>query len=270
MLDWVTKIWVCNRKCNSSFCIIDHQILDQLGNYTVNEVKFDLEPYPSTPQYSTVPMQVSYSPTNFAFHPNNTQFDVNNNNHNYVSDQLNTNHTLTSAPIGTIQQQNLGSSPNQSVHMPLTARYSIGNGSPNVLMLPPNHSSRGGGSLPDLRSGNYNQYQAQSFSTISTPGAGPFNTTQGFFNAPLPQQTAEVELLNLVHWVPIHLVLTYKQQKFTFEFIHLFFRHHNDSFHRALDLWNRAQLCDADTVRSVISNQHHRVEEILLPRMFHQ
>jgi hypothetical protein len=153
---------------------------NQQLNYETNDVKLEPPPYSIPPQHHH--LQVLNSP----FQPQQQhQYDLNNN--NYTNDRTN----VCYLPM---PQQNIGASTtNPNTH---TIRYGCGNHNSNVLMLPPNHQSRGGGSLPDLRLGSvYNTNNQQlSYSTVPSP---PTSLSQHSFRSLSPQQNGNGDLFML-------------------------------------------------------------------------
>jgi len=158
--------------------------LDQQLNYNMNDIK--LEP-PSYSAHQQQQQQYHLQASNSQFQPDH-YYDLNNN--NYVNDR-------TNQFYPPILQQNVGSSTTDTPHTLLGPRYSGGNTNSNVLMLPPNQNLRGGGSLPDLRTGNvYNNNNQQiSFSTVPSP---PTSTSQHCFRSTSPQQNSNGDFFMLV------------------------------------------------------------------------
>lgn len=157
-------------------------------NYDNNDIKYDSIPFNGAMSNSNN-LQVlnsQYQPPPY-FDLNNNNFPNNGTNTFYQSPQ-----TLS------IPQQNVAASTNNAPHSLLGPRYSGGNITPNVLMLPPTQNSRAnGGSLPDLRFGsafmNGNNQQA-AFSIVPSSAS----TTQQFFRSSSPQQSGSGELFAMV------------------------------------------------------------------------
>ena len=192
---------VDEQKCVKFFNVIfiPITIIDQIGNYPPNEVKFDIGPYSTSQiQYPTDQLQVQYPMSTPQFQPSPHQYDLNNNNHNYIHEQVNPNYSMTSAPVMTMPQQTtVSSTTNHQNHAQLGLRYSGGNSSSNVLMLPPSQGPRGGGSLPDLRTDNNFQQTLNSFLTM--PGTGSTNGAEQFFRTSSLQQNGHTDRLSLVN-----------------------------------------------------------------------
>jgi hypothetical protein len=149
----------------------------------MNDIKLEPPPYGVHQQQQ---QQHHLQVSNSQFQPQH-HYDLNNN--NYVNDR--TNQYYPSIP-----QQNIGSSTTDTPHALLGPRFSGENNNSNVLMLPPNQNIRGGGSLPDLRTGNvYNNNQQISFSTVPSP---PTSTSQHCFRSSSPQQNSNGDFFMLV------------------------------------------------------------------------
>jgi hypothetical protein len=87
-----------------------------------------------------------------------------------------------SAPATPLTQLNFAPSSTVNHHPLLGPRYSGGNPTSNVLMVPSSHHPRGGGSLPDLRTGEIFHHPPGYFSANpSTPTSAA--VTQRFFRS---------------------------------------------------------------------------------------
>ena len=133
--------------------------LDQPMNYEENhQPKFDF------PNYQMAP-----TTTTNHFQPSHYQYDLNHNS-SYANGQLHSTYPFGSAPTTPLPptMANVAVVPTQ--HTLLAGRFSGGNPTSNVLMLPPNqHARANGGSLPDLRTGNpYQSSSTMSFTTLSS------------------------------------------------------------------------------------------------------
>ena len=172
--------WSCN---SLSIHLLSCSIyLDQQISYDNNDFDFDLSQFSGQqqqgPQFQPHEQPLEQQPFQ-AHYP----YDFNNN-HHYPHEQMHPMYPLSQIPMQ--QQQTTAaaaSSSHNHSHTPLGPRYSGGNSSSNVLMLPPNQNPRGGGSLPDLRMGdmNYHHYHQVSYSTTPSP---PSSATQRLFRSP--------------------------------------------------------------------------------------
>jgi hypothetical protein len=117
-------------------------------------------------------------------------YDFNNN--NYANGRTSINYSQApSLP----QQTIVPPVATNNTHTSLGSRYSSGSNNSNVLMLPPNQHPRGGGSLPDLRTGNGFNNQQVSYSTVPSP---PTSTNSQFYRSSSPQQNDDGDLFALV------------------------------------------------------------------------
>ena len=175
-----------------------HQLGHQPLHYEMSEMKFE-SPHYTTHHYAPQQQQQAahYQVSDAHFDPPQHLYDLNNNN-DYANDHIYS-HPSASIVTTSMPQQTVASSPLQTYHTLLGPRYSGGNNTSNVLMLPPNQHPRGGGSLPDLRTGDVYHHTAVSYSTVPSP---PMSGTQRLFRSTSPQQQQQQhnggDLFNLV------------------------------------------------------------------------
>lgn len=202
--------------------------LDQPLNYEENhQPKFDF------PNYQMAPTTASqYAlPTNH-FQPSYYQYDLNNNN-SYANGQIHSTYSFASAPTTPLPPTMAGGANTAVVptqlpaqqHTLLAGRFSGGNPTSNVLMLPPNqHARANGGSLPDLRTGNpYQSTSTMSFTSMPSPSTAE----NARFRSTSPHPNGDVDLLSLVN------EQTRRRATETNKSLSLLFRDLNNNFHRA-------------------------------------
>jgi hypothetical protein len=192
--------WSCNY---FSIHLLSSSIyLDQQLSYDVNDIEFDLSQFNGHQQQQQQQQQQQFQPQEQPLEqqpPFQAQYPYDfNNNHHYSHEQINLMHPLSQIPMPqqpttttTTTTASSSSSHNHS-HTPLGPRYSGGNSSSNVLMLPPNQHPRGGGSLPDLRMGDMNQHHHYQVSFSTTPSP-PSSATQRLFRSPSSEQNNEAD-----------------------------------------------------------------------------
>ena len=223
----------------------------QPSNY---EMKFDSPHYtthhyaPQSQQQQQQQQPAQYQVSDAHFQTGQHFYDLNNNNNTYANEQMNC-HSSASIATTSMLQQTVTSS---SGHTLLGPRYSGGNNTSNVLMLPPNQNPRGGGSLPDLRTGDVFYHAPASYSTVPSPST---SSTQRFFRSSSPQQqNNEGDLFILVEadcltWVRV-------------SHPRIYFRALNNNYHPILDLWKQVPVFAVGLVLSVKAKHHHRVDRI--------
>ena len=208
--------WSCN---SFSIHLLSSSIyLDQQLSYDVNDIEFDLSPFTGHQQQQQHQHQFQPQEQPLEQQPFQAQYPYDfNNNHHYPQEQINMMHPLSQIPMPQQQQQPTTTAPSSShnhSHTPLGPRYSGGNSSSNVLMLPPNQNPRGGGSLPDLRMGDMNHHHHHHQVSYSTTPSPPSSATQRLFRSPSSEQNNEADLFIWVNisayldWIRIRLSLS--------------------------------------------------------------
>ena len=229
----------------------------QPSNYEMNEMKFDSPHYtthhyaPPSQQQQQQQQPTQYQVSNAHFQTGQHLYDLNNNNNTYANEQMIC-YSSASTATTSMLQQTVTPSPGHTIHTLLGPRYSGGSNTSNVLMLPPNQNPRGGGSLPDLRTGDVFYHAPASYSTVPSPST---SSTQRFFRSSSPQQQnndgdlfilVETDCLN---WVRVsHPCIC--------------FRALNSNCHPILDLWKQVPVFAVGLVLSVKAKHPHLVDRI--------